>query len=157
MFDYWREHKLDIKVCRIFNTYGPFMQFNDGRVISNFILQALRGESLTIYGDGLQTRSFCYVDDIVDALILFMNSNYHGPVNLGRVDEISILDIAEKIIELCDCKYHLTYLDLPVNDPKIRCPDLSLLKELINWESKVSLEEGLYKTIVWFKERLNNV
>ena len=151
--DYHREHNIRIKIVRIFNTYGPGMSKNDGRVISNFINQALKSKNITIYGDGTQTRSFMYVDDLVDGLIKIMNSNYEfiGPVNLGSTKEISIKELAIKIIKLCKSKSKLIFLDLPSDDPKMRKPDLSLLNEKINWSAKNELKKGLDKTINFFQ------
>jgi UDP-glucuronate decarboxylase len=152
-FDYWRQHKLKIKVARIFNTYGPRMCLDDGRVVSNFIVQALKGEDITVYGDGSQTRSFCYVDDLIDGLIKLMNSpdEFIGPVNLGNPVEISILELAKKVIELVDPKSKIVFEPLPADDPKQRQPDITLAKEKLNWEPKILLEEGLIKTIEYFK------
>jgi len=152
-FDYHRQHKLRIKVARIFNTSGPRMHPNDGRVVSNFIMQALRGEDLTVYGDGSQTRSFCYVDDLVEGLIRLMNSpdDFTGPVNLGNPAEFSILELAKKVIELTGSKSRIAFKDLPADDPKQRRPDISLAREKLNWEPSVQMEEGLKKTIEYFK------
>jgi UDP-glucuronate decarboxylase len=155
-YDYWRNYNLDIKIVRIFNSYGPYMQFDDGRIMSNFILQALRGNPLTVYGDGKQTRSFCYVDDIVEAMILFMNyEDYRGPINIGRTTEVDVMFIAEKIIKMCNSSSQIMNVGLPKDDPKIRRPDVQLIKQLIGWESKTTLEEGLSKTIAWFKEKFH--
>ena len=153
-FDYYRQHKVKIKVARIFNTYGPRMHPNDGRVISNFIVQALKGEDITVYGDGSQTRSFCYVDDMIDALIKLMNTSddFTGPVNLGNPSEISILELAEKILKITHSKSKIVFKPLPPDDPVRRCPDITLVKEKLSWQPKVSLEEGLDKTIVYFKK-----
>ena len=155
-FDYQRMHKTTIKVVRIFNTYGPRMAFDDGRVISNFIGQALKGEPLTIYGDGSQTRSFCYVDDLVEGIIKMMNSpkEITGPINLGNPGEKTMLEMAEKIIALTGSLSRLTYKDLPVDDPRRRCPDITMAKQLLNWEPTITLEQGLPKTIADFKARL---
>jgi len=155
-FDYWRQHKLKIKVARIFNTYGPRMRPDDGRVISNFIVQALKGDDITVYGDGSQTRSFCYIDDLIDGLIKLMNSpdDFTGPVNLGNPIEVTILELAQKIIELTGSKSKITFKPLPADDPKKRQPDITLAKEKLNWQPKVSLEEGLKKTIEYFKQTL---
>lgn len=152
-FDYRRQHKLKIKVARIFNTYGPRMHPNDGRVISNFIVQALKGEDITVYGSGNQTRSFCYVDDMVDGLIKLMNSpdDFTGPVNLGNPNDYTILDLAQKIIELTGSKSKIVYLLLPQDDPLQRKPDIALAKKKLKWKPKISLEEGLKKTIDYFK------
>jgi UDP-glucuronate decarboxylase len=153
-FDYHRQHGIKIKVARIFNTYGPNMHPDDGRVISNFILQALRNEPITIYGDGSQTRSFCYVDDMVDGLIRLINSpdDFTGPVNLGNPDEISILELAEKIIRMTGSKSKITFKSLPADDPKQRQPLIHLAKEKLGWTPGVSLEEGLKKTIAYFED-----
>jgi len=157
-FDYHRQHKLKIKVVRIFNTYGPRMHPNDGRVVSNFILQALRGDTITIYGDGSQTRSFCYVDDMVDALIKMMRTNdaFTGPVNLGNPEEVTILQLAEKICELTNTSSQLVFKPLPNDDPVRRKPDISLAKKKLSWEAKIPLEEGLKKTIDYFENLLSN-
>jgi UDP-glucuronate decarboxylase len=154
-FDYHRQHKVDIRVVRIFNTYGPNMQINDGRVVSNFIVQALKNEDITVYGDGKQTRSFCYVSDLVRGMIDFMNQEQHlGPINLGNDGEFTILELAEKVIQLTHSKSKITFKPLPEDDPLQRKPDLSLARKLINYEPKIKLEEGLIKTIEYFKKRL---
>jgi UDP-glucuronate decarboxylase len=154
-FDYHRQHKVDIRVVRIFNTYGPNMQINDGRVVSNFIVQALKNENITVYGDGKQTRSFCYVSDLVRGMIDFMNQDQHlGPINLGNDGEFTILELAEKVIQLTHSKSKITFKPLPEDDPLQRKPDLSLARKLINYEPKIKLEEGLIKTIEYFKKRL---
>ena len=155
-FDYFRQHNLDIKVGRIFNTYGPRMRPDDGRVVSNFIVQALQGKDITIYGDGSQTRSFCYVDDLIEAIIKLMNTKkgFTGPVNLGNPCEFSILELAEIIIDLTNSKSKLIFNDLPQDDPKQRQPDITLAKEKLNWEPKIQLKEGLTKTIKYFDEIL---
>jgi len=152
-FDYHRQHKLKIKVARIFNTYGPRMHPNDGRVVSNFIVQALKGEDIIVYGDGSQTRSFCFVDDLIDGLIKFMNSpdDFTGPVNLGNPEEFSILDLAQRIIELTGSKSKIVFQPLPPDDPKQRKPDISLAKERLGWEPTVPLNQGLKKTIQYFQ------
>ena len=152
-FDYHRQHNLDIKVVRIFNTYGPRMLPNDGRVVSNFIVQALKGEDITVYGDGSQTRSFCYIDDMVDGIIKMMNSpkGFTGPVNLGNPSEVSILELAEMILKLTKSKSKIVFKPLPQDDPKQRQPDITLAKSQLNWEPKVPLQEGLIKTIEYFK------
>jgi UDP-glucuronate decarboxylase len=151
-FDYHRQHRLKIKVARIFNTYGPRMHPNDGRVVSNFIVQALKDEDITVYGDGSQTRSFCYVDDMIDGLFKLMNSpdDFTGPVNLGNPAEFSILGLAQRIIELTDSNSRIVFKPLPPDDPKQRQPDISLAKERLGWEPNIGLEEGLRKTIVYF-------
>ena len=155
-FDYYRQHKLRIKVARIFNTYGPRMHPNDGRVVSNFIVQALQNKPITIYGEGSQTRSFCYVDDMISAFISFMDSgdDFVGPVNLGNPTETTILQLAEKVIDLTGSGSKLVKRPLPSDDPKQRQPDISLAKEKLNWEPVVPLEEGLKKTINYFEQLL---
>jgi len=157
-FDYHRQHNIKIKVARIFNTYGPNMHPNDGRVVSNLIMQALQNKPITIYGDGLQTRSFCYVDDLIDGLILLMNSSdsITGPINLGNPQEITILELVENIIELINSKSLVEFHTLPLDDPQKRQPDISLAKEKLNWESKISLKEGLIKTIKYFERILRD-
>lgn len=151
-FDYHRQHGIKIKVARIFNTYGPRMHPNDGRVVSNFVLQALKGESLTVFGDGSQTRSFCYVDDMIEGLIRLMNSpdDFTGPVNLGSPEEISILELAETIIRLTNSQSKLIFKPLPADDPKQRKPDITLAKKWLGWSPKTSLEKGLEKTVAYF-------
>jgi UDP-glucuronate decarboxylase len=152
-FDYYRQNKLKIKVARIFNTYGPNMHPNDGRVVSNFIMQALKGDELTVFGDGNQTRSFCYVEDMIDAFVSLMNTpdEITGPVNLGNPNEFSILELAHKVLELTDSKSRIVFRPLPEDDPVQRQPDISLAKGIINWEPKVRLEDGLKSTISYFK------
>jgi UDP-glucuronate decarboxylase len=152
-FDYHRQHKLLIKVARIFNTYGPRMYPNDGRVVSNFIMQALREEEITVFGDGNQTRSFCYVDDLIDGLIKLMNSqdDFTGPVNLGNPLEFSILELANKIIELTGSKSKIVHFTLPQDDPAQRKPDIRLARSRLNWNPKIPLDKGLKKTIEYFK------
>ena len=152
-FDYHRQHNLDIKVARIFNTYGPRMHPNDGRVVSNFIVQALKGQDITIFGDGSQTRSFCYVDDLIEGFIRLMNTEpgFTGPVNLGNPGEFTMLELAEKVIELTGSKSKLTFMPLPQDDPKQRQPNIELAKAKLGWEPKVHLENGLIKTIEYFK------
>jgi UDP-glucuronate decarboxylase len=153
-FDYYRQHGLKIKVARIFNTYGPRMHPNDGRVVSNFIMQALRGEDITVFGDGSQTRSFCYVDDLIDGLMRLMNSpdEVTGPVNLGNPVEFSILSLAEKVIELTGSSSKVVFESLPSDDPLQRQPDISLAKDVLGWKPAMALEEGLKKTIAYFEE-----
>ena len=155
-FDYHRQHGVDIKVIRIFNTYGPNMRGDDGRVVSNFIVQALKGEDITIYGDGSQTRSFCYVDDLVEAMIRMMNSRkeFTGPVNLGNPGEFTMLELAQKVIELTGSKSKIIYLPLPQDDPTQRKPVIDLAKKELDWEPTIPLEEGLKKTIAYFKENI---
>lgn len=156
-FDYYRQHKLRIKVARIFNTYGPNMHPNDGRVVSNFIMQALQNKTITIYGDGSQSRSFCYVDDLIEAFVLLMDSEdaFTGPVNLGNPGEFTIKELAEIIIDLTNSKSELVYKPLPSDDPMQRQPDISLAKEKLNWEPRVTLKEGLEKTIPYFDHVLS--
>lgn len=155
-FDYYRQHHLGIKVARIFNTYGPYMHPNDGRVVSNFIVQALNNEPITIYGSGEQTRSFCYVDDMIEAFIRLMNSpdDVIGPVNLGNPGEFTIQELAEKVIELTGSHSELVFKPLPSDDPTRRCPDISVAKDKLGWEPTVKLEEGLRKTISYFDKLL---
>lgn len=152
-FDYLRQHDLDIKVVRIFNTYGPRMNPDDGRVVSNFIVQALKGEDITIYGNGKQTRSFCFVDDLVDGFISFMNTEkgFTGPMNLGNPGEFTMLELAEKVIALTNSSSQIVFKELPQDDPKQRQPDISLAKEKLNWEPMINLEQGLLKTIEYFR------
>jgi len=154
--DYYRQHNLDIKIARIFNTYGPKMHANDGRVVSNFVVQALKGEDITIYGDGQQSRSFCYVDEMVDAFIRLMGSDrdFIGPVNLGNPNEFTILELAEKTLAMIGSKSKLINEALPEDDPKQRQPDISLAKEKLGWEPVIKLDEGLAKTIEYFKSVL---
>ncbi len=156
-FDYHRQYNLEIKVVRIFNTYGPSMNLNDGRVVSNFVVQALRGEDLTIYGDGSQTRSFCFVTDLIDGFIKMMNtkSDITGPINLGNPNEFTMLDLAEKVIKLTGSKSKLDFKALPSDDPKQRKPDITLAQTKLNWNPKIELEEGLQKTIEDFKLRMS--
>ena len=153
-FDYYRQHNIRIKIARIFNTYGQNMHPNDGRVVSNFIMPALQNKPITIYGDGSQTRSFCYVDDLIESFILLMNTpnNFTGPVNTGNPIEFSITSLAEIIIRLTKSNSKIIYQDLPGDDPTQRCPDISLAKKELQWEPKIQLEEGLKKTIPFFKK-----
>lgn len=157
-FDYHRQHDLNIRVVRIFNTYGPRMHHADGRVVSNFIVQALQGEPITIYGDGSQTRSFCYVDDLIEGFIRFMNTNsdplFTGPINIGNPGEFTIRELAEKVIAMTGSKSELHFLDLPTDDPKQRRPDISKAQKHLDWNPKVDLEEGLRHTIEYFRTRL---
>jgi UDP-glucuronate decarboxylase len=155
-FDYHRQHRLQIKVARIFNTYGPRMCPQDGRVVSNFIVQALRGDDITIYGDGRQTRSFCYVDDLIDGLLRLMDSpaEFTGPVNLGNAVEFSVLELAEKVIQLVGGTSRLVFRDLPLDDPKQRQPDITLARRTLDWEPRVALEDGLRETIGYFRTLL---
>ncbi|AFY76450.1 nucleoside-diphosphate-sugar epimerase [Pleurocapsa sp. PCC 7327] len=154
-FDYHRQNKVDIRVARIFNTYGPRMLENDGRVVSNFIVQALRGEPLTVYGDGSQTRSFCYVSDLVEGFIRLMNSDYIGPVNLGNPGEYTILELAQVIQNMINPDAELVFKPLPQDDPKQRQPDITRAKTYLDWEPTISLREGLKLTIEDFRERLS--
>ena len=153
-FDYWRQHKTRIKIIRIFNTYGPNMNPEDGRVVSNFIMQALRGEDITIYGDGKQTRSFCFVEDLVDGIIRTMNTDdsFTGPVNLGNPGEFTMLELAEKVIAQTDTKSKLIFKPLPSDDPKQRRPDITKAKKELGWEPKIVLDKGLEKTIAYFRK-----
>lgn len=156
-FDYYRQEKVEVRVVRIFNTYGPQMLENDGRVVSNFVVQALRGEDLTVYGDGLQTRSFCYVDDLVNGIIKMMNNeSTTGPVNLGRPEEYTMLEIAEKVRELVGKDVNIVFKELPKDDPTRRRPDITLAKEVLNWEPTTPFETGLRKTIEYFKTQIKN-
>lgn len=154
-FDYHRENKVDIRVVRIFNTYGPRMHPNDGRVVSNFIVQALRGEDLTIYGDGTQTRSFCYVDDLIEGFVRFMAQQKSvGPLNLGNPGEFTMLELAELTLRLAGGKSRIVHKPLPADDPRQRQPDISLARRILKWEPAVPLEEGLARTIAYFRERV---
>ncbi len=155
-FDYYRQHNLDIKVVRIFNTYGPRMHPSDGRVVSNFIVQALKGEEITIYGSGQQTRSFCYVDDMVEGFVRMMATErgFTGPVNLGNPGEFTMLELAEKVLTLVGSKSKLVFMPLPVDDPKQRQPDITLAKEKLDWSPKVNLEDGLKETVNYFRTLL---
>lgn len=156
-FDYNRQHNLEIKVARIFNTYGPRMHPNDGRVVSNFIVQALKGEDITIYGSGEQTRSFCYVDDLIDGFVRLMNTapEITGPINLGNPGEFTMLELAENVLRLVGSKSKLTFKPLPQDDPRQRQPDISLAKEKLGWQPKVNLEDGLKETIAYFRKTLD--
>ena len=155
-FDYWRQHNLQIKVVRIFNTFGPRMHPNDGRVVSNFIVQALKNEDITIYGDGQQTRSFCYVDDLIDVMILMMNSSadFTGPINIGNPGEYTMLELADQVLKLTCSKSKLVFKPLPKDDPKNRQPDISIVKSKLGWAPKVCLKDGLKETINYFKRIL---
>ena len=157
-FDYHRQHNLDIKVARIFNTYGPRMHPNDGRVVSNFIVQALKGENITIYGDGQQTRSFCYVDDLIKGFVRFMNTapGFTGPVNLGNPGEFTMLELAEKVLQIVGGHSKLVFQALPADDPKQRKPDIGLARSQLGWEPQVQLDEGLTKTVDYFAQLLND-
>jgi UDP-glucuronate decarboxylase len=155
-FDYRRQHNLCIKVARIFNTYGPRMHPNDGRVVSNFIVQALKNEPITVYGDGNQTRSFCYVDDLIEGLISLMNTpdEFNGPVNIGNPVEFTILELAQRVTKLTGSKSEIIFKSLPSDDPMQRCPDIRLAKDKLNWSPQIFLEEGLTKTIQYFRRAL---
>ena len=155
-FDYYRQHQTDIKVVRIFNTYGPRMHPNDGRVVSNFIVQALQGKDITIYGDGQQTRSFCYVDDLIDAMIKMMNSEkgFTGPVNIGNPGEFTMLQLAEMVLTLSNSKSKIIYQPLPSDDPKQRQPNIDLAKDKLAWQPKVELKDRLRETIAYFKKMI---
>jgi UDP-glucuronate decarboxylase len=155
-FDYHRQHHVRIKVVRIFNTYRPRMALNDGRVVSNFIVQALRGEPITLYGDGMQTRAFCYVDDLVEGIVRMMATDdaFVGPINLGNPAEMPIRDLAELIVDITGSKSRIEYLPLPQDDPKQRCPDIALARSKLGWAPRVALRDGLEKTIAYFEEQL---
>ena len=157
-FDYWRQHKLRIKVARIFNTYGPRMHPNDGRVVSNFIVQALLGRDITIYGDGSQTRSFCYVDDLIEAFVKLMatDDKVTGPINIGNPTEFSILQLASLVVEMIGARSKIVHLALPENDPRQRRPDISRAKKLLDWEPHTPLKEGLVRTIAFFEKLLSD-
>ncbi len=158
-FDYRRQHGVDIKVVRIFNTYGPRMHPNDGRVVSNFIVQAIRGDDITIFGDGQQTRSFCYVDDLVEAMLRMMGTgpDFPGPVNIGNPGEFTMLELAEMVIRLTASRSKLVYRPLPSDDPKQRQPDIALARQVLGWEPRVSLEDGLRETICYFRKALGAI
>jgi UDP-glucuronate decarboxylase len=155
-FDYWRQMKLEIKVMRIFNTYGPRMHPNDGRVVSNFIVQALKGEPITIYGDGAQTRSFCYVDDLIDGMVRFMESpaEFVGPVNIGNPVETTVLELAELILKIVGGSSRLDFKPLPADDPRQRLPDISLVRAELGWQPRVALADGLEETVAYFRKRI---
>jgi len=155
-FDYWRQHNLRIKVIRIFNTYGPRMHPNDGRVVSNFIVQALQGKDITLYGDGQQTRSFCYVDDLVDGMVAMMGTNEHvtGPINVGNPGEVTMRELAELTLKLTGSRSRLTFLPLPQDDPRRRQPDITSAREILGWKPKIDLEDGLKETVAYFKHIL---
>ena len=151
---YHRYHALNTRIVRIFNTYGPRMRLRDGRVVPNFIMQALKGQPLTVYGQGQQTRSFQYVDDLVDGLNKLLKSDHHLPVNIGNPHEMTVFDFAKKIIELTDSRSTIVFKPLPEDDPQVRQPDITKAKKILNWEPKVKLEEGLLKTIEYFRAHL---
>ena len=153
--DYQRIHGVDSKIIRIFNTYGPNMRVDDGRVISNFIVQALKGEKITLYGDGMQTRSFCYVDDLINGMNLLMNSKYNKPINIGNPNEFTIKELACLVRDLINPNLDFEYKKLPQDDPMQRRPDIHLAKKELNWEPKIELKDGLIKTIDWFKKNYN--
>ncbi|MEK6539474.1 MAG: UDP-glucuronic acid decarboxylase family protein [Deltaproteobacteria bacterium] len=158
MMDYHRQNKIDIRIVRIFNTYGPRMALNDGRVVSNFIVQALKGEDITVYGDGTQTRSFCYVSDLVEGMMRMMNQDgFIGPVNLGNPDEYKILNFAERIKEFTGTKSKIVFKPLPQDDPMQRRPDITLAREKLGWEISVALKDGLAKTVEYFRQRLKAI
>tara|TARA_B100000287_G_C20510634_1_gene732858 strand:- start:61 stop:1008 length:948 start_codon:yes stop_codon:yes gene_type:complete len=156
-FDYHRQHNVDIRVVRIFNTYGPKMSLNDGRVISNFIVQSIRGDDLTVYGDGSQTRSFCYVEDLINGFLMFMDDDIHftGPLNMGNTIELSMQELAEKIIAISKSNSKIIYKSLPVDDPKQRKPDLRLVKDKLNWIPRINIEVGLKHTLKYFSDLIN--
>jgi UDP-glucuronate decarboxylase len=158
-FDYWRQHHLRIKVVRIFNTYGPRMHPNDGRVVSNFIIQALRGDEITVYGDGTQTRSFCFVDDLIEAILRTMNTpdDFTGPINIGNPVEFTMLQLAELVIRMTQSRSKLVFKPLPSDDPRQRQPDISLAKEVLGWSPTTELEQGLERTVRYFRDRANDV
>jgi UDP-glucuronate decarboxylase len=157
-FDYHRQHKISIRVVRIFNTYGPRMHPNDGRVVSNFIIQALNNQDITVFGEGTQSRSFCFVDDLIDGMIRMMNApdDFVGPVNIGNPNEFSILELANKVIALTGSTSKIVYLPLPEDDPLQRQPNIDLAKKRLGWEPKTQLEEGLKRTVEYFKAYVNN-
>jgi len=156
-FAYQRQHNIDIRVARIFNTYGPFMRMEDGRVVSNLICEALTDKDLTIYGDGSQTRSFCYIDDLIEGIIKFMEVGYPGPLNFGNSSEFTITELAKKILQLTKSKSKIKFLALPQDDPRRRQPDITRAKKLLRWQPAISLDEGLKKTIPWFQQRIKQV
>jgi len=157
MMDYHRQHKVDIRIVRIFNTYGPKMALNDGRVVSNFIIQALQNKNITVYGDGNQTRSFCYVSDLVEAMYGAMNQDYIGPINIGNPGEFTILELARRVIEMTGSSSQIVYEELPKDDPVKRKPDITLAREKLGWEPRVLLDEGLRHTIPYFKNKLGGI
>ena len=157
-FDYWRQHKVQIKVIRIFNTYGPRMHPSDGRVVSNFIVQALRGEDITLYGDGMQTRAFCYVDDLIDGMMRLMATGPEvtGPVNVGNPHEIPVRELAERVIRLTGAPSKIVFRPLPQDDPMQRCPDITMARSVLGWEPKVGLDDGLRKAVAYFRQMLTD-
>jgi dTDP-glucose 4,6-dehydratase len=156
-YAYMRQHNVDVRVVRIFNTYGPNMQLDDGRVISNFIVQALKGNNLTVFGEGDQTRSFCYIDDLIRGIIRIMDIDYKLPLNLGNPSEFKIIELANTVLKLIDSKSKIEFQPLPEDDPKQRRPDISKVKEMLNWQPQISLDEGLGKTIEYFRKKLENI
>jgi dTDP-glucose 4,6-dehydratase len=153
-FAYQRQHNIDIRVARIFNTYGPFMRLDDGRVVSNLICQALTSKDLTIYGDGSQTRSFCYIDDLIEGIIKFMEVSYPGPLNLGNSSEFTIMELAKKVLQMTKSKSKIKFLSLPQDDPRQRQPDITRAKRLLRWQPAISLDEGLKRTTPWFQQKV---
>ncbi len=151
---YHRYHGVDTRIVRIFNTYGPRMRLDDGRVLPTFVSQALKGEDLTVFGDGSQTRSFCYVDDLIEGIFRLLNTDYHDPVNIGNPDEITILEFAEEVLKHTNSKSKIIFKELPVDDPKVRQPDITLAKKLLGWEPKISRSEGIKITLNYFKQKL---
>lgn len=152
--NYRKKYGLDAKIARVFNTYGPRMRLDDGRVVSNFITQALKGEDLTVYGDGSQTRSFCYISDMIEGILKMMQSSESGPINLGNPNEMSVLDLAKKVLELTGSSSKIIFEELPADDPVQRRPDITLARKKLGWEPKIGLEEGLRETIAWFKSKI---
>jgi UDP-glucuronate decarboxylase len=156
MMDYYRQNHVDVKIVRIFNTYGPRMAIDDGRVISNFIVQTLKGEDITVYGDGTQTRSFCYISDLIEGIVCMAEiDDFIGPINLGNPKESTILELANKILSITKSQSRITFKPLPPDDPERRCPDISMAKKVLNWEPKVSLDDGLKRTIEYFKGKVS--
>ena len=153
---YHRTHGVDTRIVRIFNTYGPRMRLNDGRALPNFVYQALSGQPITVYGDGAQTRSFCYVTDLIEGIYRLMQSDEHEPVNIGNAEEITILEFAERIRTLLGASTPIEFRPLPIDDPKRRCPDITKARRLLNWEPKVGLEEGLRRTLDFFRQRVEH-
>jgi UDP-glucuronate decarboxylase len=155
MMDYHRQNQVDIRIVRIFNTYGPRMAINDGRVISNFIVQTLKRKDITIYGDGTQTRSFCYVSDLIEGIVRIMETDdFLGPINLGNPTELTILELANKILSITKSQSRVVFQSLPLDDPERRCPDITIAKKVLNWEPEVPLDDGIKKTIEYFREKL---
>ena len=154
VFAYHRQHNIEIRIARIFNSYGPSMRLDDGRVVSNFIYQALTGNNLTVYGDGSQIRSFCYIDDLIEGIVKLMEIDYLEPLNLGNPEEFTINDLAKKVIKITDSKSKIKHLSILEDDPKQRRPDISKAKKLLNWQPRIALDEGLKKTVAWFRQEL---